>query len=118
MFTPEQIGAFIIAATGFALTVLNLVDKTITLKKNANVPQKLLEERIKVLEVKVEEHDRSLQSGRDEFREQRETNEVLLTCMLALVDFELSYCSHTNYDEDTTDLMKAKDTLRKHLAHR
>jgi hypothetical protein len=35
--------------------------------------------------------------------------------MLALIDFELSYCIHTHYEE-TEDLMKAKDKLRGHLA--
>lgn len=117
-YTPTQIWAFAIALIGLALTILNIIDKAITLKKNADAPQKLLEERVKVLEVKIDEHERSLQSGRDEFREQRETNEVMQTCMLALIDFELSYCSHTNYSEDVTDLMNAKDTLRRHLAHK
>lgn len=118
MFTAAQIWAFVIAAIGLALTVLNLIDKAITLKKNADAPIKLLEDRIKMLEMKTEEHGRSLQSGRDEFRDQRETNEVMQTCMLALIDFELSYCSHTNYNEDTSDLMSAKDALRRHLARK
>lgn len=118
MYTPTQIWAFVIALFGLALTVLNIIDKAINMKKTVDAPHKLLEERVKVLEVKMEDHERSLQSGRDEFREQRETNEVMLTCMLALIDFELSYVSHTNYNEDITDLVNAKDVLRKHLAHK
>lgn len=118
MFTATQIWAFILAAFGLALTILNLIDKAMAMKKNADAPLKLLEDRVKIVEVKIEEHERSLQSGRDEFREQRETNEVMQTCMLALIDFELSYVSHTNYNEDVTDLANAKDVLRRHLAHK
>ena len=115
MYTPNQIWAFAIACFGLILTILNIVAKSIAMTKNADAPQKLLEERVKVLEVKVGEHERSLQSGRDEFREQRETNEVMQTCILALIDFELSYIMHTNYNEDVTDLTDARDVLRRHL---
>ena len=48
-------------------------------------------------------------------QKQNDTNEVFINCMLAFIDFELSYCSHTDY-KYTEDLDKAKDTLRRHLA--
>ena len=53
--------------------------------------------------------------GNDKFKKQDDTNEVFINCMLAFIDFELSYCSHTDY-KYTEDLDEAKATLRKHLA--
>lgn len=80
-------------------------------------PHTTLEGRINTLEVDMREIKQSLLQGNDRFRDQEDTNEVMQICMLALIDFELSYCSHTNY-EHTEDLIKAKDILRKHLARR
>lgn len=92
--------------------------------KFMNKPHDTLEEKHNLLEKRVDEHglkikeiESSLKLGNDRFREQEDTNEVMQICMLALIDFELSYCSHTNY-EHTEDLLKAKDTLRAHLARK
>ena len=117
MFTPSQIWTFVIAAFGLALTVLNLIDKAVAMKKNADAPQKLIVERLNALEIEVKEIKASLLQGNDRFREQEDTNEVMQTCMLALIDFELAYCIHTNYG-DTEDLQNAKSILRKHLARK
>ena len=117
MFTPSQIWTFVIAAFGLALTVLNLIDKAVAMKKNADAPQKLIVERLNALEIEVKEIKASLLQGNDRFREQEDTNEVMQTCMLALIDFELAYCIHTDYG-DTEDLQNAKNILRKHLARR
>ncbi len=87
-------------------------------------PHESLESRVSALEKKTEDQDvqireckESLQEGNDRFREQSRSNEVMQTCMLALIDFELSYCIHSGYD-DTEDLMRAKDVLREHLARK
>ena len=66
-------------------------------------------------DLQIREVKDSLREGNDRFRDQSKTNEVMQTCMLALIDFELSYCIHSGYD-DTKDLMSAKDILREHLA--
>ena len=78
---------------------------------------KELEETVEELKVQIREVKDSLKEGNDKFRDQAKTNEVMQTCMLALIDFELSYCIHSGY-EDTKDLMKAKDILREHLAQK
>lgn len=87
-------------------------------------PHETLEGRVEALEKKVEDQDfeirevkDSLKAGNDHFRDQGKTNEVIQTCMLALVDFELSFCIHSGYD-DTKDLERAKDILREHLARK
>lgn len=85
-------------------------------------PHNTLEEKHKELEKQVIEHDlkikeieKILNNDNTRFDKQDDTNEVMLICMLALVDFELSRCSHDGY-EHTDDLLKARDTLRSHLA--
>lgn len=93
----------------------NLIVMFYALTKFVTKPHDTIEKRLTTIEIKIGEIERSLQLGNDEFRRQKETNEVIQTCMLALIDFELSYCSHTNYDEDITDLQDAKVILRKHL---
>ena len=84
-------------------------------KKFIDKPHETLETRITALEVQQKEIDQKLHQGNDRFKAQDDTNEVFINCMLAFIDFELSYCSHTDY-KYTEDLDKAKDTLRKHLA--
>lgn len=79
-----------------------------------------LESQIAALEIKMQENlravDRSLKLGNEEFQIMKETSKVLQTCMLALIDFELSYCSHTGYEANTEDLLKAKKTLHDFLS--
>lgn len=72
--------------------------------------------RLSKIEVKLDEMERSLNRSWEEHRAQKETNEVMQNCVLALIDFELSYCIHTNYAEDTSDLEEAKTLLRTHLS--
>ena len=99
------------------LAVGNLCIMLWALKTFLNKPHNTLDARITAIEVDVREIKQSLLQGNDRFREQNDTNEVMQTCMLALIDFELGYCIHTNYG-DTDDLIKAKDALRKHLARK
>lgn len=99
------------------LQVANVVVLAYALYKFLNKPHNTLEEKVNEHDVKIKEIETSLLQGNDRFRDQENTNEVMQTCMLALIDFELAYCIHTEY-ADTDDLVKAKDVLRKHLARR
>jgi len=85
--------------------------------KFVNKPHDTLESRVTVVENDVKEVKQLVASHEARFEEQEETNEVMQNCLLALIDFELTYCIRTQYD-DTTDLIKAKDGLRQHLARR
>lgn len=98
-----------------AVSICTLLGMFYAFKKFIDRPHDTLEERVSVLEVKQKETEQKLFQGNDRFRNQEDTNEVFINCMLAFIDFELSYCSHTDY-KYTEDLDKAKDTLRKHLA--
>ena len=117
MITPAQIWTFVIAVFGLALTVLNLIDKAATMKKNANEPQKKLEERVNTLEVKVKEHDEKLLHGNDKFRDHDHTFEIMIRSLLALIEFELEYCSK-EHKPVSKGLEKAKDDLHNFLASR
>lgn len=85
-------------------------------RKYLKSPHNDLERRVTTLEVKQADMERSLKDGNDNFRHQREVNEDIQTCILALVDFELSYCSSTSYKGDTVDLQEAKKILRQRRA--
>lgn len=97
------------------VSVCTLLGMLYAFKKFIEKPHDTLEERISTLELKQKETEQQLHLGNDRFRKQDDTNEVFINCMLAFIDFELSYCSHTDY-KYTEDLDKAKDTLRRHLA--
>lgn len=108
--TTSQIVMFI----GVILTVLNILDKVINLKKNADAPLKNLEERVSALEVKQKENEDRLKQGNDQFRKIYSFAKMFMQVQLAFVDFETAFCQHTNYTE-TTDLEKAKKTLQESL---
>lgn len=97
------------------LTFGNVCVLGYALFKFLNKPHSTLEEKVNEHDLKIKAIENSLLQGNDRFREQETTNEVMQSCMLALIDFELAYCIHTSY-EDTEDLMRAKNELRKHLA--
>lgn len=84
-------------------------------------PHDTLEEKHKVLEQRVNEHDveikevkASLKQGNDKFRKQEETNATFRSVMLSFVNFELAYCQNTGY-EDNKDLLDAQRELNEYL---
>lgn len=99
------------------LTTGNIIILAYALLKFLNRPHDTLESRVILLEGTVKDLRSDVLHGSERFKKQDDTNEVFINCMLAFIDFELSYCSHTDY-KYTEDLDKAKDTLRKHLARK
>lgn len=114
-FTVGQIVAFIIGFLGAILTILNIIDKVTTLKTKSDEPFTELVVKVDELADKLKVLEVALLNNNKRLDKQDETNEVLQTCVLVLVDYELGYCIRTGYD-DTEDLMKAKSKLRDHLA--
>ena len=115
VFTTGQIVAFVIGLLGAILTILNIIDKVSTLKTKSNEPFTELVTKVDELVDKVKVLEVALLNSNKRLDKQDETNEILQTCVLVLVDYELGYCIRTGYD-DTEDLMKAKSKLRDHLA--
>lgn len=97
------------------VSICTLLGMFYAFKKFLEKPHDTLEQRVIALELKQKETEQKLLLGNERFNKQDDTNEVFINCMLAFIDFELSYCSHTDY-KYTEDLDKAKDTLRRHLA--
>lgn len=80
-------------------------------------PHNNLEQRVTEIEIKIKEHEDSLKKGSDNFREQNETNEILISSILALIEFEIQYCL-TEEKHISPELQKAKDNLHSYLSKR
>lgn len=103
------------------LAIGNLCIMLWALKAFLTKPHTTLEERVKelekriiTLEVKNGEIEKSLTISHDKHREQKNTNEMFITVVLAFIDFEIAFCQQTRY-ENTNDLIKAKKTLQEYL---
>lgn len=116
-FTPMEIMAFIVGACGFTLTVLNIIDKQNTLKGKAAEPFNTLKSRVDAHDVEITDIKMALKKGNDRFREQDDTNEVLIHSVLALVEFEIQYCL-VEHKEMSKSLEKAKEDLNSYLSRR
>lgn len=97
------------------LTTCNIIVFVTIFVRFVSKPHTTLENRVTALEVKIKEIEDSLKQGNDRFRNEASTIEVIQICMLALIDFELSFCAHTEFTH-TEDLLKAKNLLQEHLA--
>lgn len=103
------------------LAIGNLCIMLWALKTFLTKPRTTLEEQVKELEKKVialelrdADIEKSLTVSHDKHREQKETNEMFITVVLAFIDFEIAFCQSTEYKQ-TDDLIKAKETLQRYL---
>lgn len=85
--------------------------------KFMNKPHDDLETRVTNLELEHREIKQSLLQGNDRFRDQEDTNQVLIHSVLALIEFEIQYCL-TEHKDMSKDLEKAKDDLHHFLSKR
>ena len=94
--------------------------------KSTRKPHENLENRITTLEKKMDEletkseirykdFEQQLRKGNDKFRSIEKILEVLLTCSLALINFEVHYCE-TEHKEISEDLEDARKVLNKCLS--
>ena len=97
------------------LTSANILILGFAFYKFLNKPHTDLETRVATNELDIREIKQSLLQGNDRFRHQKSTSEIMQICMLAIIDFELTFCAQTGYTQ-TDDLLKAKNLLREHLA--
>ncbi len=86
-------------------------------KKFLSKPHDSLEERVAMLELEQREMKERLVKGNDKFRDQDNTNEVLIHSVLALIEFEMQYCL-SEKKPVTEELQKAKENLHSYLARR
>lgn len=81
-------------------------------------PQDTLEQRVTALELKQREHDEALHHGNDKFRELKEASTLIITSLIALIEFEMDYCMHHGDENISDGLMEAKNELYHYLAHK
>lgn len=99
------------------LTFGNICVLAYALFKFLNKPHDTLEDRVNAHEVEIADIKKSLLQGNDRFREQEDTNEVLIHSVLALIEFEIQYCL-TEHKEPSRDLERAKEDLHSYLSKR
>jgi endonuclease V-like protein UPF0215 family len=109
MFTLGQIGAFIIAAVGLTLTVLNVLDKIAIMKERADKPMIEVVEKVKALEEWKSKVDSRLEEGDSHFNDIDASNRAIQKALLALMD---SSIDGNNIDE----LKKARKDLYNFMA--
>lgn len=97
------------------LTFMNICVLAFALLKFLNKPHSTLEARVNEHDVKIREIEDSLKQGNDRFREQEDTNEVLIRSVFALLEFEVHYCE-TEQKPISKNLERAKDDLHDYLA--
>lgn len=85
-FTLPQISAFVVAAIGVTLTVLNIIDKSTLMKERAAKPMKAVEDRLHDLEKWRVGVDLRLEEGNNRFKNITESNAVTQRALLALMD--------------------------------
>lgn len=99
------------------LTFGNICVLAYALYKFLNRPHDSLEDRVNAHDVEIREIKSSLLQGNDRFREQDDTNEVLIHSVLALIEFEIQYCL-TEHKDPSRDLERAKEDLHSYLSKR
>lgn len=99
------------------LTFGNICVLAYALYKFLNRPHDTLEDRVNAHEVEIADIKKSLLQGNDRFREQDDTNEVLLHSVLALIEFEIQFCL-VEHKEMSAGLTKAKEDLNNYLSKR
>lgn len=83
--------------------------------KFLNKPHDSLADKVNAHEVEIKEIKQSLLQGNDRFREQEDTNGVLIHSVLALIEFEIQYCL-TEHKDMSDGLKQAKKDLNDYLA--
>lgn len=100
-----------------ALTFGNICVLAYALVKFLNRPHDTLEEKVNAHDVEIADIKKSLLQGNDRFREQDDTNEVLLHSVLALIEFEIQFCL-VEHKDMSPGLTKAKEDLNNYLSKR
>lgn len=84
-------------------------------KKFLGRPQDNINTRLVKLEYDVTDIKNSLRLGNDNFRTQRDLNEVLIRSTFALIEFEVHYCE-SEQKPISKNLERAKDELHEYFA--
>ena len=111
----------------FAKTVLPIIQLFVScgtllsmlymFKKFMNKPHEDLKSVVQKHEIDIAEIKASLLQGNDRFREEKNTIEVLIKCVFALLEFEVHYCE-TEQKPISQALVDAKNSLQNFLSQK
>ena len=101
-----------------ALNICNLIALAYCFYRFTKKPHDSLEQRVTILEVKTKEHEDALHQGNDKFRELKRASTLIVTSIIALIEFEVDYCSHHGDEKISESLNDAKNDLYKFLAEK
>lgn len=87
-FTPYEIWAFVISTIGLTLTILNIIDKWVTLRNKRKAPEVERDRRISELEKEVERMKVRLSDDGKAIEDLQSSNGLLVKGMLALLDIQ------------------------------
>lgn len=104
MYTLGQIGAFIIAAVGLTLTILNVIDKITVMSERAGKPMVEVMDKIKDLEEWRKKVNERLEEGDKHFDDMDASNRAIQKALLALMDSAID-------GNNTDELKKARKDL-------
>lgn len=85
--------------------------------KFLNKPHDTLEDKLDDHEIRIKALEAEKTQSKDKFKEQEDTNEVLIRSVFALLEFEVHYCE-TEQKPISKNLEKAKDDLHDYLARK
>lgn len=107
-----QVGApEIVMVIGLILTVLNITDKIISLRKTAKEPEEEQNRRLDKLETSVAQMKTYLSSDNERIKTMESGNRVMLHAMSALL-------AHGIDGNNTENLIRAKEELDEYLINR
>lgn len=106
-FTPGQIVAFAAAL----ITISSAIAVVINLISKLREPDKLRDEKIKLLENRISELEKADSDKDDKFDGIEEGNKIIQTALLALL-------KHSLNGNDTDALKKAEEDLEKYLINK
>ena len=99
------------------LTFGNVCIMLYTFKKFLDKPKNDIEERVAAVEAILKEHTYRLNKGSDKFKEQDETNQILICSTLALINFEIQRCLMEDKDV-SQDLLDSRNNLQVYLSRK
>jgi hypothetical protein len=114
---PMQTIQNIAIVIGLILALGNLCTMIYALVKLLSKPQDDLNARVREFEAWKVKVNVTLDNGKAKMQEHSETNEIIIKSVLALIEFEMEYCT-TEHKVVSKALEKAKDELHGYLARK
>lgn len=88
------------------------------LKKFTSAPHDTLEKRVSALEVRVDKQETSLNESHNRHRDEKKIDSLIITSLIALIEFEADYCVHHGGEEISDGLNEARKKLYAFLAEK